>query len=260
MNPIKEFIQSIDDHEQIMGIINRCPEDMDSYVDDTDPNNTDIHGYYVNAFSLRNKTHAECICLPWYEKPRYNVQKLSRAVSGNPLKVGDKVKFDDEKRWLWKVCAVREEFAILTKDQFGKGYYTIIDYIEGIRGPDDHYGVGYETDEQIENAMKGLFGECNLDGMDRNIEISHRHRIPLVIADIKPPSIEAGIARIIEKYGVDGLKEIIDGVPAQAKYFVDAFSEGLQKQGFCTDKFAASVYGSHKFYPLAKVRDAIGLG
>lgn len=68
------------------------------------------------------------------------------------------------------------------------------------------------------------------------------------------------ISRIIEKYGVDGLKEIIDGVPAQAKYFVDAFSEGLQKQGFCTDKLEASVYGSHNFYPLAKVRAAVGLG
>lgn len=68
------------------------------------------------------------------------------------------------------------------------------------------------------------------------------------------------VNKLIKKYGVEDLRKIIDGVPAEAKYFVDAFSQGLQKQGFCTDKRASNVYGNSAFYPLDKVRDAIGLG
>lgn len=67
------------------------------------------------------------------------------------------------------------------------------------------------------------------------------------------------IEMVVKKYGVEELKLIIVGVPAEAKYFVDAFSEALQKQGFCTDKRAAHVYGEHNFYPLIKLRKAIGL-
>lgn len=65
------------------------------------------------------------------------------------------------------------------------------------------------------------------------------------------------IKKLIEKYGVKELRNIIDGVPAEAKYFVDAFSDGLQKHGFCTDKRAAHVYGESAFYSLAKVRIAL---
>lgn len=253
MEDVRKFIQEIDDNLLIEGIINRCPADMDSYVDDVNPDNPEIHGFYVNSLVLRNMTHADAMKLHWYEKPRYSVQKLLNAVNGNPLKVGNKVKFDDEKIYTWTVRAVREQFAILTR----KEHYTIVDTIEGIRGPDDHYGVGYETDEQVENAMKGLFEEFDFDGPHPNIEISHRHRIPLVIAGIKQSKLK--IEQLIEKYGADELKSIIDGVPAEAKYFVDAFSEALKKQGFCTDKPAPSSYGSHNFYALDKVRKAIGL-
>ena len=59
-------------------------------------------------------------------------------MSENYLKVGQKVKLDQEKRFNWTVRAVREQYAILTSTLFGKGYYTIADLKEGIRGPDDH--------------------------------------------------------------------------------------------------------------------------
>lgn len=96
----------------------------------------------------------------------------------NNLKVGQKVKFDEEKYFNWTVRAVRENFAILTSAR----HYTIVDFDRGVRGPDDHYGVGYETDEQINNAMRSLFGEVEFD---QHIEVSHRHNRAIKIAAIK---------------------------------------------------------------------------
>lgn len=100
----------------------------------------------------------------------------------NYLKVGQKVKFDQEKRFNWTVRAVREQFAIVTATLFGKGYYSIIDFEQGVRGPDDHHGIGYDTDEQIDNSMHSLFGEGDFD---QHTEVSHRYRIKLNIAAIK---------------------------------------------------------------------------
>lgn len=101
-------------------------------------------------------------------------------VMKNTLTVGQKVKFDDEKRFNWIVRAVREQFAILTSS----GHYTIIDFERGLRGPDDHHGIGYETDEQIDNAMRSLFGEGDLD---QHTEVSHRYRKKLNITGVKDP-------------------------------------------------------------------------
>lgn len=96
------------------------------------------------------------------------------------LQVGQKVKFDDEKIFRWTVRAVRHPFAILTTA--GKrGYYTIVDLKKEIRGPDNCYGVGYETDEQVGRAMARLHEPNGMHG----IEISRRNCIPLVISDIK---------------------------------------------------------------------------
>lgn len=96
----------------------------------------------------------------------------------NNLKVGQKVKFDEEKRFNWTVRAVRENFAILTSAR----HYTIVDFDRGVRGPDNHYGIGYETDEQVDNAMRSLFGEGD---HDQHTEVSYRHNRVINIAAIK---------------------------------------------------------------------------
>ncbi len=98
----------------------------------------------------------------------------------NPLKIGQKVKFDEEKRFNWTVRAVRENFAILTSAR----HYTIVDFDRGVRGPDNHYGIGYETDEQVDNAMRSLFGEGD---HDQHTEVSYRHKVKLNITGIKGP-------------------------------------------------------------------------
>ena len=100
------------------------------------------------------------------------------------LSVGDSVQFAESGRW-WKVRAVSERFVILTSP-FNLQHtvlYSIIDWERGVRGPDDHYGVGYETREQIDDAMRRL--QLSPYGEDQ-IEVSHRaHSIRVEIARVK---------------------------------------------------------------------------
>lgn len=98
-------------------------------------------------------------------------------ITKNTLKVGQKVKFDAEKYFMWTVRAVRGKFAILTSSR----HYTIVDTERNIRGTDNYGGVGYETDEQIERAMNRLHEPNEMHG----IEISRRNCVPLVISGVK---------------------------------------------------------------------------
>lgn len=76
------------------------------------------------------------------------------------IRVGDKVQFEESKRW-WKVRAVSEDgnFAILTSPfNFQKTvHYTIIDNERGVRGPDDRvFSSGYESDDDVNERMREL--------------------------------------------------------------------------------------------------------
>lgn len=72
------------------------------------------------------------------------------------MTVGDKVKFANT-RHPWTVRAVTRagRFVILTKpfNLRRTVLYTVVDFDRGVRGVDDHYGLGYETDEQIDAAL-----------------------------------------------------------------------------------------------------------
>lgn len=99
-----------------------------------------------------------------------------------PLSVGDSVQFAESKRW-WKVRAVSERFVILTSpfNLQRTVLYSVIDWERGVRGPDDHWSVGYETEEQIADALRRL----QATGMDR-IEVSWRaHSIRVKIAQVR---------------------------------------------------------------------------
>lgn len=145
--------------------------------------------YYVDEWNDHFKVHGycadKCIVGVHNQHTHYKLDELRAAFQEavNPLKVGQKVKFAEEKTHRWTVRAVRGQFAILTAMQFGKIWYTIIDFVKGIRGPDNCYGIGYETDEDIANAMLALHGE-HPDG-HTEIEVSHRHKLPLSIAGVK---------------------------------------------------------------------------
>lgn len=91
------------------------------------------------------------------------------------IKVGSKLKFDSDKTFRWEVKAIDHPFMICTTAG-PKGLYTIIDLARKIRGPDNCYGVGYSSEAQIKDALAKL--------KTGDIEISNRHKIPLIISEV----------------------------------------------------------------------------
>jgi hypothetical protein len=72
------------------------------------------------------------------------------------LNEGDRVKLGATKRqWTVRGVTAGGRFAILTQPFNPKRtvLYTVIDFKRGVRGKDDHYGLGYETDELVAEAL-----------------------------------------------------------------------------------------------------------
>ena len=91
------------------------------------------------------------------------------------LKTGDRIKFAAEKQ-PYRVRVADARFAVCTKpfNLRKTVLYTIVDLEQGVRGADDRiFSEGYETDEEIAQALKRLqAGE---------IEVSRRNRVDLDI-------------------------------------------------------------------------------
>ena len=105
-------------------------------------------------------------------------------VSPRPkLELGDKVKLADTKRkWTVRGVTAAGRFVILTQPFNLKRtvLYTVIDFDRGVRGRDDMYGVGYETDDHIAAAVH-MFQHtedgsnlCDYDFCFGSVEVSHR--------------------------------------------------------------------------------------
>jgi hypothetical protein len=95
------------------------------------------------------------------------------------LGVGDRVRFRGEKQARFKVRARGSRFVILTKPFNARQtcIYTVIDVEQGIRGTDNYGGLGYDTSEEIAEAVD-LFnrGEAR---------VSVRNNVSLDIRDVK---------------------------------------------------------------------------
>lgn len=175
MKSVVKFLKGKSEAE-INAILDTAHPSAVWYLDGDHPFGPRLDGSPLYGFplpDLRGWTYFEL--KPYQDIPRYKYQDIRFYRKGNPFKVGQKVKFAEEEK-LWTVRAVQDEYAILKS---GK-YYTIVDTIEQIRGPDDHYGVGYESDEEISDAMRRLTDE----DAEFGIEISHRHRIPLRMTEV----------------------------------------------------------------------------
>jgi hypothetical protein len=120
--------------------------------------------------------------------------------------VGDAVKFEGDRRW-WTVKATTEHFAALTRTQdFGRDglAYTVIDWEKGVRGPCNLIGQGYGNGvyddaecvamlAEFENALTEdpamvaalARGERSWVPSRQELEVSHRNRVRVVIADMK---------------------------------------------------------------------------
>lgn len=108
-----------------------------------------------------------------------------RAKSGSPeslevaktLRVGDRVRFLYEAQARFKVQLRSDRFIILTRPQFGDVVYTVIDLQQGRRGPDDSWGTGYESAEEIAEALEKL--------ESGHAALSERRAVSLEIADVR---------------------------------------------------------------------------
>lgn len=97
------------------------------------------------------------------------------------LPIGAKVKFAEEKQ-RYTVRSSNAAYTILTKpfNAHKTVFYTIVDFHEGVRGPEDLiFSMGAETDEEIAAMMDRL---TNGDS-----EISHRKRLPLNVEALALP-------------------------------------------------------------------------
>ena len=119
------------------------------------------------------------------------------------LTVGDRVRFEPYRRAMTvRAVTTGGRFAILTSPFAAQRTvtYTVIDFVRGVRGCDDHYGLGYETDEQVAAALEAfqateddLRGQRAREAQARGetswpyvfaAEVSHRHFVPLDIVTV----------------------------------------------------------------------------
>ena len=105
------------------------------------------------------------------------------------LAAGDQVKLrNGVRRWTVRGATAAGRFVILTQP-FNLQHtvlYTVVDFDRGIRGRDNYYGMGYETDADIETALHAFqhtedgTPACDVDEVDRpcrsGAEVSHRYR------------------------------------------------------------------------------------
>jgi hypothetical protein len=107
-----------------------------------------------------------------------------------PLAVGDKVKLrNGVRRWTVRGVTRAGRFVILTQpfNPQRTVLYTIVDFDWGIRGRDNYYGLGYETDNDVTAALHffqhtedddppDILNACDYRGMPclGGAEVSHR--------------------------------------------------------------------------------------
>lgn len=91
----------------------------------------------------------------------------------NNLKVGQKVKFSDDRLW-FTVQARNERYIILTTSK----YHSIIDLDQGVRGADNLvFHNGYDNQKECEDRLN--------DFISGEIEVSRRNRVLVQIAEVK---------------------------------------------------------------------------
>lgn len=119
------------------------------------------------------------------------------------LSVGDRVRFAPYKRAMTvRAVTTGGRFAILTMpfNPQRTVIYTVIDFERKVRGADNYYGLGYETDEQIADALAAfqateddlpgqMADEAQARGEDSwpsiiAAEVSHRNWVALDIVSV----------------------------------------------------------------------------
>lgn len=109
-----------------------------------------------------------------------------KAIAAAP--VGSRVWFEGQKR-PFTVRARSRRFVVCTKPFFKTVLYTIIDFKEMVRGPENLvFGMGAETLAQCEAMIDRLEGRnMGASGM-KHTEVSYRRRVPLDVRRVEPPT------------------------------------------------------------------------
>lgn len=89
------------------------------------------------------------------------------------LQVGDRVKFAEEKqRYTVRAVTRAGRFAICTKpfNLERTVLYSVVDFDRGVRGTDNYYGLGYESDVQVAEALHEFqHTEDNMSACDTEV-------------------------------------------------------------------------------------------
>jgi hypothetical protein len=114
------------------------------------------------------------------------------------LAVGDRLRLamraTSPRRW-WTVQALSEHFAVCVQQApfLPKGFlqYTVLDWRNAVRGPCDNIGQGYGDGTYSREECTRMLAQFeaaipNPAGPGRQLQVSHRNRVPLVILDHRP--------------------------------------------------------------------------
>lgn len=135
---------------------------------------------------------------------------------------GAKVKFENEKRPYTVICT-SNRYTICTKplNIHHTVLYTIIDWEEQVRGPEDLvFGMGAETKEQCLDMLIRL-----TDGHPSRSEVSHRHRVWLDIEKLWHED------HIMIGEGAETHKQYIDRIVAKSKKLGDKITKQPRRKG-----------------------------
>jgi hypothetical protein len=101
------------------------------------------------------------------------------------LNVGDRVKFDGDRRW-WDVRAADDRYVILTRQAAfqpaGIPVYTIVDWERDLRGPCNRLKNGWDMEDP--DGPEKLLTALNSTGVDR-VEVSGRRNTPVVFGEVR---------------------------------------------------------------------------
>jgi hypothetical protein len=104
------------------------------------------------------------------------------------LTVGDQVRTSLDRRAWWDVVAAGSRYAIMTRQApfrpKGEYLYSIVDAQEGVRGPCNLVGNGWDVTQYRTPAIGWRLLHIKL--LAGELEISHRKRVRIDITEIKP--------------------------------------------------------------------------
>jgi hypothetical protein len=108
-------------------------------------------------------------------------ERSAREALGHTLKAGDKVRTRRDFPFWWTVQVAGSRYVILSRQaQFkpkGEYVYSICDLEEGVRGPTNYVGNGWDVSRH--KTPEQGWRDLHIQLLAGNVEISHRNRVSM---------------------------------------------------------------------------------